>query len=87
MEEGIRGKLERLKDKAEFFLEKDIRAFIKDNYDNFYFCDILLVGETHLLISNFAGKRKGEKDRILWIDIKDISEYKEEEEKMDGQSI
>jgi len=79
MEHGIKETLERLKEKAEFFLENNLRAFIKDKYDNFYFCDILIVGETHLLIYNFAGKREGEKDRLLWIDVEDIKEYKEEE--------
>lgn len=69
-----------LKEKAEFLLNNDLRAFIKDQFDNYYFCDILIVGETHLLIYNFSGKRIGKKDRISWIDIETISEYKEEKE-------
>ena len=58
----------------------DIKAFIKDKNDSYYFCDILIVGETHLYVQNFAGKRSGEKTQLLWIDIKDIEEYKEVEE-------
>jgi len=72
MEQG-----KRHKEKAEYFLQNDIKAFIKDKDNNFYFCDILVVGETHLFIHNFAGKRIGEKQQILWIDIELISEYRE----------
>jgi len=75
MDDETRTKIEGLKKKAEFFLENDIRAFIKDFNDTFYFCDILLVGETHLMVQNFAGKRNFLKDRILWIDVKSIEEY------------
>ena len=63
MDQGIKEQLERLKEKAEYFLENNIKAFIKDKYDNYYFCDILIVGETHLYIQNFAGKRIGEAGR------------------------
>ena len=28
------------KEKAIIFLKNNIRAFIKDSYDNYYFCDI-----------------------------------------------
>lgn len=70
-------RIQRNKEKAEYFLEKDIKAFIKDSSDNFYFCDILIVGETHLLVENFDGNRSGEKSRILWVDIEVFSEYKE----------
>tara|TARA_R100000789_G_scaffold83855_1_gene79470 strand:+ start:134 stop:397 length:264 start_codon:yes stop_codon:yes gene_type:complete len=80
MEQGTKDKIERLKDKADFFIDNNIKAFVKDNYNNFYFCQILLVGETHLLVKNFAGKRAGENDRLLWIDIDDIKEYKLEVE-------
>ena len=67
--------VKRMMEKAQFLLDKDIKAFIKDHYDNYYFADILIVGETHLLISNFEGYRAGTNTRLLWIDIKDISEY------------
>jgi hypothetical protein len=71
-------KVKGLKEKAEFLLENNIRAFIKDQFNNFYFCDILVIGETHLLIQNFAGKREGEKEQLSWIDIELISEYRED---------
>lgn len=70
-------KVKGLKEKAEFLLENNIKAFIKDQYNNFYFCNILIVGDTHLYIYNFTGKREGEKQQLSWIDIELISEYKE----------
>lgn len=70
-------RIKRNKEKAEYFLQNDIKAFIKDSSNNFYFCDVLVVDETHLLVHNFAGKRVGEKSSLLWIDIEVFSEYKE----------
>jgi hypothetical protein len=78
--ETITEKIERFKLKAELFLREDIRAFIKDIYDNYHFCDIILVGEDYLMIQFFKGSRKGERLRIFWGDIIEISEYKEREE-------
>lgn len=79
MDEGIREKVERLKVKAELFLNNDTRVFIKTIYEDFHFCDILIVGDLFLEIYNFAGKRKGEKDRLVWTDIIKIEEYMEDE--------
>lgn len=78
MEEGVREKVERFKATSELFLDNDVRAFIKTIYNDFYFCDILIVGEVFLEIYNFAGKRQGQKDRLIWTDIEEIKEYKEE---------
>jgi len=70
-------RIKRNKEKGEYFLQNDIKAFIKDTNNNFYFCDILVVGETHLLVHNFAGNRVGENSSILWCDVETFSEYKE----------
>jgi len=70
-------KIERFKLKAELFLKEDIKAFVKDVYDNYHFCDILLVGEDWLMVKHFKGKREGEKVRILWADILVLDEYRE----------
>lgn len=69
--------IEKYKEKAEYFLDNDIRAFIKDSNNQFYFCDILVVGKTHLLINNFIGPKEGTKSQIVWVDIEVFSEYKE----------
>ena len=73
-------RINKLKEKAEYFLQNDIKAFIKDSSNNFYFCNILSVGETHLLINNFAGNRINEHSNLLWLDIEVFSEYKEKGE-------
>ncbi len=73
-------RIKRFKEKAQFFLENSLKAFIKDSSNNFYFCDILVIGETHLSVYNFAGNRFGEESQILWIDIETFSEYKEKGE-------
>jgi len=65
--------VERFKLKAEFFLQNNIKAFIKDFDDTYYSCDILIVGDTHLFIYDFI---KNEKKQLLWIDIKQLVEYK-----------
>jgi hypothetical protein len=71
-------KIERLKDKADLFCNKNIKAIVKKYNKDFYFCDILIVGEDSITVSNFAGHRYGQQDRIYWIDIFDIDEYVEE---------
>ena len=70
-------RIKRNKEKAEYFLCHNIKAFIKDTSNNFYFCDILIIGETHIYVYNFSGNREGEKSQILWCDIEIFSEYKE----------
>jgi len=74
-------KIERLKGKAEIFLKNNTKAFIIDTADNYYFCYILLVGEDYLYVQHFTGKKKGEKERIVWFDIIKFEEYQEKEER------
>ena len=79
MEEKVKDKVERLRLKAELFLENNIRAFIKTIQNDYYFCDILVVGDLYLYVIDFDGKRKGEKSRLIWTDISEIYEYVERE--------
>ncbi len=76
--ENIKEKVERMKAKAELFLRNDTRVFIIDTLDNYYFCDILSVGEDNLYVQHFIGKKKYEKERILWFDIIKFEEYREQ---------
>ena len=78
--ETIKDKIERLKTKAQFFKEDKKQIFLKDFNDTYYFCKIILLEENYLTIYNFKGKRAGENDKILWLDIKELEEYKEREE-------
>ena len=77
--ENIKEKVERIKAKAELFLKNDTKVFIVDTLDNYYWCDILLIGEDYLFVQHFTGKKKFEKERILWLDIIKFEEYKENE--------
>ena len=80
MENEIRNKIERWKVKAEDFLKNNIKAFIVDVNDTYYFCEIIFVGDVSVHVYNFKGKRAGEKDRIYWADVLKFEEYKEKEE-------
>lgn len=79
MENELRKKIERLRVKAEEFLKENIRAFIIDSNDTYYFCDILFVGENYLVVQGFKGVRKLEKDRIFWADVVKLEEYRKKE--------
>lgn len=80
----LKEKIERLKLKAELFLKNNNKVFIIDIYDNYYFCDILFVGEDSLVVHGFDGIRKYEKDRILWADVVKLEEYKNRGEDGNG---
>lgn len=77
--ETAKEKIERFKGKAEVFLKNNTKAFIVDINDNYYFCKILLVSSDYLYIQHFTGKKKFEKERIIWYDIIKFDEYEERE--------
>lgn len=77
MKNGLRETIERFRIKAEAFLKEDVRVFIIDVNDNYYFCDILFVGEDYIYIENFKGVRVGQKERLYWADIVKFEGYKE----------
>jgi hypothetical protein len=81
MDNGIRNKIERFRIKAEEFLKENTRAFIVDVLDNYYFCEIIFVGENYLVVQDFKGLRKFEKSRIWWADVVKLEGYKDKEEK------
>ena len=73
----FKDKVERWKATAEIFLKNNISVFIKDIDNNFYFGDILLVGEDVISIKCFSPKdRAGQKFNLYWMLIKDFEEYK-----------
>jgi len=73
--ETLTERIERLKLKAKSFLKENINAFIKDIYNNYHFCNIILIKEYWILVKHFKGSRKGEEIRLFWSDIIEISEY------------
>jgi len=77
--ETAKEKVERYKGKAEVFLKNNTKAFIVNINEDYFFCDILLIGEDYLYVRHFTGKKKGEKERIVWFDIIKFEEYEEKE--------
>ena len=69
---------ERFKAKAEIFLRNNIKAFIVDVFDNYYFCEILFVDDDSIHVQHFTGKKQSEKERIFYPDIIRFEEYKNE---------
>lgn len=73
-------KIERLKLKASLFLKENKKAFVKDIYNNYYFCYIKPSDNPNeLMIENFGGHRFDEgkiNETIYWADVIDIQEYK-----------
>ena len=83
--EKLKEMLERYKATAELFLNKNIRAAIWDANDNYYFCDILIVGEEKIRVQCFAPEnKKGLKYDLYYPLIIKIEEYKEEVENEAG---
>ena len=76
----IAERIERLKFKAQVFLEENKRAFVKDIYDNWFFCYIQPFDDSKLNVKNFAGHRFEENkifDEIYWSDVVEIKDYVE----------
>lgn len=80
MKNDIRDTIERFKIKAEGFLKTNDKIFIVDTNDTYYWCNIISIEETYILIQNFKGVRQYEKEKIFWADITKIDEYKEQHE-------
>jgi len=77
--ETITEKIERYKFLAEDFLRDNIRVAIIDINNEYYFADIVLVGEDKLLVQCFSPKNKdGNKYYLRWASIIKFDEYKEE---------
>ena len=63
---------------AETFLKEDKKVYIKDYSNNFYFADILLVGENTLTIMCFAPEQKaGQKFVLYWYAIEKFEGYRD----------
>ena len=66
----IKEKLEHWKLLADDLLREDKKAIIKDIYDNLYFGDILIVGETTITIFCTGPKQRANKNETLyWANI------------------
>jgi len=73
----VKEQVERFKGKANVFLRNNLKAFIVDSSDDYYFCYILGMDEDYIYVEHFTGKHQGEKDKILWFDIIKFEEYED----------
>lgn len=76
----INEKIERLKLKADLFLKQKQKTFVRDIYDNYYFCYIKANRSDELDIENFEGPRydDGEIYETLdWLNIIKIDKFQE----------
>lgn len=74
MKIDIETKIEHWRLKAELFLKKDKRCFLKTIQGGYHSSDILFVGDETLVIYDFIKKQKFQ---IYWIDVILFDEYKE----------
>ena len=70
----IKTKIDRWREKAELFLDENIKCFIKTLDGGYHSADILFVGQNVLDIYDFIKK---ENFRIYWLDIILFEEYEE----------
>lgn len=77
METGIKEKQEHWKLLAEIYLKEDKRVLIKDIDDNWYFSDIVFVGEDTIEVSCYAPEQRKGKHIIYWALIKYFEKVKE----------
>jgi len=71
--------IKRFKEKAQIFLDEDIRAFIITSDGDWNYCDIIVVGEKFCYVEHFGGHKIGTKQRIFYVDIIKFDEFKEKE--------
>ena len=79
--DNLRLKIEGWKNLAEIFLKEDKKVYIKDLNGDYYFADILLVGDATITIQCFApDTRAGKNYTLYWVSIYRFDEYKENAE-------
>lgn len=77
-EKEIYAKIGRWKLLAKQFLAGKKKIFIKDIDNNWYFADIILIGEQTITIKCFApSERIGEEYILNWLSIIKFDEYKD----------
>ena len=75
MESNIIEEATRNKEKAQIFLKNKTQIFLVDINRNYFFSDIQSLDEDYIYITDFTGKREGEENKILWLDIIKLVEY------------
>jgi len=61
---------------AEQLFTENKPVFIKDDSDNFYFGNVILVGDSTITVDCFGpSQRKGERKYLRWLSITQFTEY------------
>jgi len=69
-------KIERWKTTAEIFLRDNIKAYVRDVAGNYYFCEVLLVGEDTLIVQCFdPPQRRGDKITLYWSLVEEFKQF------------
>jgi len=80
--EQIKEKVLRWQPLAEQYFKENQNVFVKTLNDNIYFGTIVLVGETKFCIDIYSPEqRKGKREYIDWLNVKDFNKVKEKEGK------
>ena len=76
MSNEITSQVERFKALAEFYLKNEKRIYVKDVNGQYFFADIILVGEEVLTIQAFAPQHKAnQKFYLPWVSVVKLEEY------------
>jgi len=71
-------RLKRLQERAQFFIDNSLKAFIIDkSTDAYHFCFIKSYDNAIISVKDFKGKQEGQVTDILLIDIDEIKLYKD----------
>jgi len=80
--EQIRERILRWQLLAEQYFNENQNVFIKTLNDDIYFCKIVLVGETKVLVDIYAPEqRAGKREPIDWLNISKFDKVNEEEQR------
>ena len=69
--------INKIKEKVKIFHKNKVKTFIANYRGDYFFCEILEIHEDFIVIKSFIGRRMNELDRIFYLDIQKIEEYKE----------
>lgn len=75
MESNIIDEATRNKEKAQIFLKNKTQIFLVDINRSYFFSEIQSIDDDYVYLVDFTGKRKGEENKILWLDIIKLVEY------------
>lgn len=74
----IKEKIERWKVLAELWFNEGSKIFLKDLNNNWYWANIIIVGEDTLLIDCFAPTERVGHQKLYWAEISYFDKYREE---------